>query len=183
MNVADSSPYFSTSNSLSLNPSFSLDLSQILIFGTISSGSTLYPAFHQAYHEESEPVKRVFKVKRTCCCKTLERPEIRTKPPSICRTIKSTLLRKKNTSPPVLQTAHHIMVQYEGRMLVTALATACTVPKPTSAASAALCSFAAIRRKIMWLISNCVIGLLLRLQPSLYGTLSSSSNIVSFHLL
>ena len=75
------------------------------------------------------------------------------------------------------------MVQYEGRMLVTALATACTVPKPTSAASAALCSFAAISLKIMWFISDCVIGLLLGLQPSLYGTLSSSSNIVSFHLL
>jgi hypothetical protein len=37
-----------------------------------------------------------------------------------------------------------------------------------------LCSFAAIRLKIMWLISDCVIGLLLGLQPSLYGTLSSS---------
>jgi hypothetical protein len=75
------------------------------------------------------------------------------------------------------------MVQYEGRMLVTTLATACTVPKPTSAASAALCSFAAIKRKIMWFMSDCVIGLLLGLQPSLYGTLSSSLNVVSFHLL
>jgi hypothetical protein len=80
MNVVDSSPCFSTGNSLSLNPSFSLDPSQILIFGTNPSRSTLYPLFHQAYHEESEPVKRVFKVKRTCCCKTLEKPEILTKP-------------------------------------------------------------------------------------------------------
>jgi hypothetical protein len=98
------------------------------------------------------------------------------------RTMKSTLIRKKNKSHLALQTAYHIMVQYEGRMLVTALVTACTVPKPTSAASAALYSFAAIRLKIMWFISDCVIGLLLGLQPSLYGTLSSSSNIVSFHL-
>jgi len=42
----------------------------------------------------------------------------------------------------------YMMVQYEGRMLVTALLTACTVPNPTSAASAALCSFAAMRLKI-----------------------------------
>jgi len=174
MNVVDSSPCFSTSNSLSLNPGFSLDPSQILIFGTNPSGSTLYLSFHQAYHEESEPVKRVFRVKRTCCCKALERLEIRTKLCRSCRTMKSTVLRKKNKFPPALQTAHHIMVQYEGRMLVKALVTACTVPKPTSAASAALCSFAAIRLKIMWLISDCVIGLLLGLQPSLYGTLSSS---------
>jgi hypothetical protein len=42
----------------------------------------------------------------------------------------------------------YMVVQYEGRMLITALLTAWTVPNPTSAALAALCSFAAMRLKI-----------------------------------
>lgn len=71
--------------------------------------------------------------------------------------------------------APHMIVQYVGSKPVTAVVTACTVPNPTSFASAALCSFASTSLKIRWFISPCVISFSLFLHPSLNGTLSSST--------